>query len=101
MYSHGDGDSYLNYFNDLVLAPGETSGEKTIEAKASGDCAFSNSSFKLEFRRDVDGKVETFSMKFTDVSNRHWTQPDGNSWICLSVDNSGHKGVITITIVDS
>lgn len=96
MYDKGHSGSNLDYFNDLTISAGGSTPRKYIEAKASGDCAFSNSSFTI---RIMKGDSH-FDMKFTDVSNHHWTTPDGCSWIQVYVNNSGKQGDLAITILN-
>jgi hypothetical protein len=100
MYDNGTEGSWLSKFNNLALAPFKSFPESGkgmyIETKASGMCAFENSSFSLK----ISGLTKDSSMlNFSDVS-RSWKCSGQPGHINVNINNSDNQAMITITLSD-
>jgi len=99
MYDNGAEGSRLAVFNDLTIkafTSVPSTGGQYIEAKASGSCAFSASTFDLK----ITGLNEdAFIVGFRESGNNYHSknQPEH---VDVHIDNSRDQAIIIITLND-
>lgn len=100
MYDNGDDGSHLNQFNDAkVPAQGAlpASGTTYVEAKGSGSCFFTDSTFTIKIE-DADNQTIIGHVVFTDTS-QYWNyKNDNEDVIDVNCNNSGSQARIEITV---
>ena len=100
MYDNGDAGSHLNYFNDAKVPATSAlppSGTTYIEAKGSGSCFFTDSTFTVKVE-DADTRTIIGHVAFTD-SNHDWDYTNDNADVIdVDCNNSGDQARIEITV---
>jgi hypothetical protein len=100
MYDNGDQGSNLSLFNNAKVATTSSlppGGTQYIEAKASGGCAFSDSTFTVKVE---DSSTQTIigHVAFDDPG-QNWTyRNDNEDVIDVYCNNSGDQARITVTV---
>jgi hypothetical protein len=104
MYDNGAEGSNLSLFNNAVVASGgalPASGTQYIEVKASGSCAFSDSTFNLKITDDAD-KAIIGEADFVESGNNWDLDKNTNEDVInVMINNSGDQASITVTIAAS
>ncbi len=99
MYDNGSEGSRLSLFNELTIkafTSVPSTGGQYIEAKASGSCAFSTSTFDLK----ITGlNKDAFAVNFSETVNTYYCKNQPSN-VDVSIDNSGDQAFIIITLTD-
>jgi hypothetical protein len=104
MYDNGAEGSNLSLFNNAVVpATGAlpASGTQYIEVKASGSCAFDDSTFNLKVTDDSDQAIIGEADFVESDNNWDLGKNTNEDVINVMINNSGDQARITVTIAAS